>query len=76
MAPRVHTTSKEAILSRNSFSKRIPRRAGHDVNYMALAGMIGISGKPNTVPPLPGFQGADASGALQVSSLCTVFSTF
>jgi alpha-methylacyl-CoA racemase len=49
------------------------RRAGHDVNYMALAGMIGLSGQPNTIPPLPGFQGADASGALQVSltSLCS-----
>lgn len=33
---------------------------------MALAGMIGLSGKSATIPPLPGFQGADASGALQV----------
>jgi crotonobetainyl-CoA:carnitine CoA-transferase CaiB-like acyl-CoA transferase len=50
------------------------RRAGHDVNYMALAGMIGLSGKPQTVPPLPGFQGADASGALQVCSSLSSFS--
>lgn len=34
---------------------------------MALAGMIGLSGKSGTVPPLPGFQGADASGAMQVN---------
>ena len=41
------------------------RRAGHDINYMALAGLLEVSGEPGSVPPLVGFQGADISGALQ-----------
>lgn len=48
------------------FSHPFTSRAGHDVNYMALAGLIGLSGKSDSVPPLPGFQGADATGAMQV----------
>lgn len=39
-------------------------RAGHDINYMAIAGALGLSGKIDHVPYLPGFQAADASGAL------------
>ena len=41
------------------------RRAGHDVNYMALAGLLEISGQVGTLPPLVGFQGADIVGSLQ-----------
>jgi hypothetical protein len=33
---------------------------------MSIAGLVGLTGKPETTPPLPGFQGADATGALQV----------
>jgi alpha-methylacyl-CoA racemase len=40
-------------------------RAGHDVNYMSIAGLIGLSGQEGTTPPLPGFQAADAAGAMQ-----------
>ncbi len=42
------------------------RRAGHDVNYMALAGLLEISGPEGSTPPLVGFQGADIVGSLQV----------
>eukprot|EP00604_Paraphysomonas_vestita_P001414 CAMPEP_0174823788 /NCGR_PEP_ID=MMETSP1107-20130205/27627_1 /TAXON_ID=36770 /ORGANISM="Paraphysomonas vestita, Strain GFlagA" /LENGTH=155 /DNA_ID=CAMNT_0016047819 /DNA_START=1 /DNA_END=465 /DNA_ORIENTATION=- len=59
--PRLIYCSITGYGSTGSYSKR----AGHDINYMALAGMIGLSGKSGTVPPLPGFQGADASGAMQ-----------
>ena len=41
------------------------RRAGHDINYMAISGLLGLSGSDGTSPPLPGFQAADAAGALQ-----------
>lgn len=33
---------------------------------MALAGLVGMTGDSNSVPPVPGFQGADAAGAMQV----------
>ena len=39
-------------------------RAGHDINYMAIAGALGLSGVAGQLPYLPGFQAADASGAL------------
>ena len=41
------------------------KRAGHDINYMAISGLLGLSGPEHTLPPLPGFQAADAAGALQ-----------
>jgi alpha-methylacyl-CoA racemase len=41
------------------------KRAGHDINYMAISGLLGLSGPQNTLPPLPAFQAADATGALQ-----------
>ena len=35
------------------------------MNYMALAGLLEISGQAGTLPPLVGFQGADIVGSLQ-----------
>lgn len=40
-------------------------RAGHDVNYMAISGLLGLTGHPNEVPPTIGFQAADSAGGLQ-----------
>jgi alpha-methylacyl-CoA racemase len=42
------------------------QRAGHDINYMALSGLLGLSGKQGEIPPTIGFQAADCAGALQV----------
>lgn len=39
-------------------------RAGHDVNYLARAGILGVQGPPDGAPQLPGFQLADVSGGL------------
>jgi alpha-methylacyl-CoA racemase len=39
-------------------------RAGHDVNYLALSGVLGSQGPTGGVPALPGFQLADISGGL------------
>jgi len=41
------------------------QRAGHDVNYMALSGLLGLTGRPDELPPTIGFQAADAAGAMQ-----------
>ncbi|MEN9543760.1 MAG: hypothetical protein RLZZ598_593 [Pseudomonadota bacterium] len=40
------------------------QRAGHDINYLALAGALGYSGSAETGPALPGIQVADLAGAL------------
>ena len=39
-------------------------RAGHDLNYCALAGGLSLNGEPNGRLVMPGFQAADLSGAL------------
>jgi alpha-methylacyl-CoA racemase len=36
--------------------------AGHDLNYIAIAGALGITGTPNGKPVIPGFQLADIAG--------------
>lgn len=40
------------------------RRAGHDLNYIARAGVLGYGGEPEGPPALPGAQMADVGGAL------------
>jgi crotonobetainyl-CoA:carnitine CoA-transferase CaiB-like acyl-CoA transferase len=37
-------------------------RAGHDINYLALAGVIGMTGSKNGEPGIPGVQVADIAG--------------
>lgn len=39
-------------------------KAGHDINFMATSGSLGVSGKEDMVPPLVGFQAADVTGSL------------
>ncbi len=39
-------------------------RAGHDINYLARAGILGFQGPPGAPPAMPGFQLADIGGAL------------
>jgi alpha-methylacyl-CoA racemase len=39
-------------------------RAGHDLNYLARAGLLGIQGPASGLPQIPGFQLADVSGGL------------
>jgi alpha-methylacyl-CoA racemase len=36
--------------------------AGHDINYIAIAGALGITGDENGEPVIPGFQLADIAG--------------
>src|SRR5262249_34811283 len=37
-------------------------RAGHDLDYIALAGVLGMSGPPDRAPQVPGVQIADIGG--------------
>jgi alpha-methylacyl-CoA racemase len=37
-------------------------RAGHDLNYIALAGVLGLAGPPDRPPPTPPIQLADIAG--------------
>ena len=42
----------------------LARRAGHDVNYLARSGVLGMQGPPGAPPQLPGFQLADFASGL------------
>lgn len=42
----------------------LAQRAGHDLNYIARAGVLGQQGPSDGPPTLPGFQLADVSGGL------------
>jgi crotonobetainyl-CoA:carnitine CoA-transferase CaiB-like acyl-CoA transferase len=42
----------------------LSQRAGHDINYLARAGVLGFQGPANAAPQPPGFQLADIGGAL------------
>lgn len=39
-------------------------RAGHDINYLARAGVLGLTGPEDRPPQIPSFQLADVSGGL------------
>jgi crotonobetainyl-CoA:carnitine CoA-transferase CaiB-like acyl-CoA transferase len=39
-------------------------RAGHDINYLARSGVLGLQGPAGAPPQVPGFQLADFSGGL------------
>lgn len=42
----------------------LAHRAGHDLNYMARAGLMGLQGPSEGKPQIPAFQLADVSGGL------------
>jgi len=42
----------------------LAHRAGHDLNYLARAGVLGFQGPADRPPAVPGFQLADVSGGL------------
>jgi len=43
------------------------QRAGHDLNYLALAGVLGVTGPANAPPQVFGGQVADMAGALSAT---------
>jgi alpha-methylacyl-CoA racemase len=42
----------------------LAQRAGHDINYLARAGILGAQGPAGGAPQVPGFQVADVGGGL------------
>jgi crotonobetainyl-CoA:carnitine CoA-transferase CaiB-like acyl-CoA transferase len=42
----------------------LAQRAGHDLNYLARAGLLGLQGPADRPPQVPGFQLADVSGGM------------
>jgi alpha-methylacyl-CoA racemase len=42
----------------------LANRAGHDLNYLARAGLLGFQGPAGSPPQVPGFQMADVSGGM------------
>ncbi len=42
----------------------LKHRAGHDLNYLARAGLMGLQGPSDAKPTIPAFQLADVSGGL------------
>jgi alpha-methylacyl-CoA racemase len=42
----------------------LAKRAGHDLNYLARSGLLGLMGPENGPPQIPSFQLADVSGGL------------
>jgi alpha-methylacyl-CoA racemase len=42
----------------------LAQRAGHDLDYLARAGILGMQGPPGAPPQVPGFQLADMSGGM------------
>jgi crotonobetainyl-CoA:carnitine CoA-transferase CaiB-like acyl-CoA transferase len=42
----------------------LAQRAGHDLNYLARAGVLGLQGPASGPPQVPGFQLADVAGGL------------
>jgi len=42
----------------------LAQRAGHDLNYLSRAGVLGFQGPADAVPTVPGFQLADMGGGL------------
>jgi alpha-methylacyl-CoA racemase len=66
-----HATLREAnprliVCALTGYGQEGPlaQRAGHDINYLARAGILGLQGPPGAPPAVPGFQLADIGGAL------------
>jgi crotonobetainyl-CoA:carnitine CoA-transferase CaiB-like acyl-CoA transferase len=45
---------------------------GHDVNYQALAGMLGLTGRPGSRPAIPGNAVADNAGGISAALALTI----
>ncbi len=58
------SNSKLILCSISGYGQNGPMRekAGHDINYVALAGILGLTGRPPAPPPVSGVQVADLAG--------------
>ncbi len=46
--------------------------AGHDLNYIAYAGILNVTGEPNEAPKMPGVQLADIAGGSYMGAIATL----
>lgn len=46
------------------------KKAGHDINYLSIAGVIGFTGTMEGVPVVPGVQIADIGGGGMLAAFC------
>lgn len=51
-------------------------RAGHDINYLGLAGVLGLTGQPDGPPELPGVQLADIAGGSYLTVIALLTALF
>lgn len=51
-------------------------KAGHDINYLALAGILSITGTREEVPAIPGVQIADIGGGAMLAAFCILAALF
>ncbi len=51
-------------------------RAGHDVNYLALSGVLGLIGFPDRPPAIPGVQLADIAGGALMAAIGILLALF
>jgi crotonobetainyl-CoA:carnitine CoA-transferase CaiB-like acyl-CoA transferase len=61
--------SQIVYCSLSGFGQTGPRRnrAGHDLNYIALAGILDMNRRPNEAPVVPGIQYSDMTGGLMAA---------
>lgn len=50
--------------------------AGHDLNYVALAGVLGLTGAPDEPPTVPGVQLADIAGGSYMTVVATLSAVY
>ncbi len=60
----LHTRNPRLVVCSVSGYGQSSQRAGHDLNYTARAGTLGLFGPPDGPPQVPGVQIADIGGAL------------
>lgn len=51
-------------------------RAGHDLNYAGLAGVLGLTGQPDGPPEIPGVQLADIAGGSYLTVIAVLAALF
>jgi crotonobetainyl-CoA:carnitine CoA-transferase CaiB-like acyl-CoA transferase len=45
-------------------------KAGHDINYLSIAGVLGATGTKDGMPVIPGIQIADVGGGAMLAAVC------
>jgi|LDZU01.1.fsa_nt_gi crotonobetainyl-CoA:carnitine CoA-transferase CaiB-like acyl-CoA transferase len=73
-----NVNSKIILCSISGYGQDGPyaKKAGHDVNYLSIAGILGVNGTKDGKPIIPGVQFADIGGGGLLSAFCIVSALF